>query len=189
MKPKNRILQAQETYLRTGDQNALVVMYEGLKAVGLTIQAHEEAVNQDPEAVMDIVGTVILRLMENQTEVIHSAPSAYMKTALFYQNKTMFHDSIEDHADYVPEEPCDESYEEYIDGLVNGVLPSSESEDAQLVKATLDGQLDWHQVHKCLSDKSFRREFRKRMNEVKEYAKDNMQSNRMLSVGRPNDRA
>ena len=189
MKPKNKILAAQERYLKTGDQEALVQMYEGLKAVGLTIQANEEKVSKDPEAVLDIVGTVILRLMENQEEVIHSAPSAYMKTALFYLNKTMFHDSIEDHADYVPDEPSAGSYEAYVESLTDGVLTSPESEEAQLVKATLTGQVNWHQVHKCLTDKTLRREYRARMNEVKEYAKNHMQGNRLLQTGGPVNRA
>ena len=182
MKRKNRIIEAQEKYLRTQDQSQLVLIYEGLKALGLTIQANEPSVNQDPETVLDIASNVILRLMETQQTVIRSAPSAYMKTALFYQNKGLFHDSIEDVADSVLADAAREDYREYIDRLLDRMtFPDKEVED--LVRATMDAGVDWHLVQRSLTDQRLRKDYSEKMREIKSHAKNDMQGHGVLSVG------
>ena len=184
MKPKNKALTEQDLYLQTGDQKHLVQFYNHLIALGWTIQEKEEMVNKNPEVVVDIANGVILRLMETRQPVVKSAPSAYMKTALFYQNKEQFHDSLDEWEEVpVMDEEAD-SYDEYIESIVSALSLSMNKEEDALVKATLQARLDWHLVYRNLENKQLRREFRKKMNEVKQYAKDNMQSNGVLSVGR-----
>ena len=184
MKPKNNILEAQDQYIQTGNEKYLVQFYEGLTAIGWTIQQKEPEVNQNPEAVLDIAGKVVLRLMEKRERIVRSAPSAYMKSALYFQNKTFFRDSIDDLDDDVCiEEDDGPTYKECVDAILQSVSFPLDTEQGELVRATLEAQIDWHLVYRQLEDKKFRREFRKNMNEVKQYAKDNLQSNRLLSVG------
>lgn len=185
MKPKNNILEAQDQYIQTGNEKYLVQFYEGLTAIGWTIQEKEQDVNKNPEAVLDIAGKVVLRLMEKRERIVRSAPSAYMKSALYFQNKTFFRDSIDDLDDDVciDEEEDAPTYKECVDTILQSVSFPLDSEQGALVKATLEAQIDWHLVYRQLEDKKFRKQYRRNMNEVKQYAKDNLQSNRLLSVG------
>lgn len=179
MKRKNRIIEAQENYLRTQDQSWLVTIYNGLLAIGLTIQQNEPTVSQDPDAVADIASSVVLRLMETQQQVIRSAPSAYMKTSLFYQNKGTFHDSIDDVADSILSEVAEDDYQECIERILDGVSFPNEEVKA-LVKATLDARVDWHLVQRNLTD-DLRKDYSKKMKEIKGYAKDNLQERRAVN--------
>ena len=181
MKRKNRIIEAQEQYLKTQDQSKLVLIYEGLKALGLTIQENEPSVNQDPETVLDIASNVIVRLMETQQTVIRSAPSAYMKTALFYSNKGLFHDSIDDVADSILVEASKEDYQLYIEKLLDGI-EFNDREVEDLVRATMDAGVDWHLVQRSLTDQRLRKDYSDKMREIKAYAKDHLQGNGVLSA-------
>ena len=186
MKQKNRVLKAQEEYIKTGMEKDLLEVYNGLVGIGLTIQLRTQRMTgewQDPDAVLDIVGNVCLRLMEKREPIVKSAPSAYMKTALFYQNNRTFHETLDDCEDVEFEDDSEESYDDYLCKVINGVALPSDSEEGELVRATLEAQIDWHIVYRHLEDNNLRKDFRKKMNEVKQYAKDNLQSNKLLSVG------
>lgn len=183
MRPKSKVLQAQDLYIQTGEQTYLVQFYNHLLALGWTIQEKEEMVTKNPEAVMDIVNGVILRLMETKQPVVRSAPSAYMKTALFYQNKAQFHESLDESEDVPVIDTETQDYEEYIRKLSVALSLSEEREVDGLVLVTLEARIDWHIIYKHLEDMSLKRDFRKRMKEVREYAENNLQSNKLLSVG------
>ena len=173
MKPKNRVLTAQDNYIKTGSEKDLLELYNTLVGIGLTIQLRTQRTTgewQDPDAVLDIAGNVTLRLMESRQPVIKTAPSAYMKTALFYKNKPTFHDSLDDGEDVPKEEQESDNYDEYVQGLLSSMSLATGTEEGDLVKATLEAQIDWHLVYRHIEDKDLKREYRKKMNEVKKTA-------------------
>lgn len=184
MKPKNKALQAQDLYLQTKDQKYLVQFYNHLLGLGWTIQEKEEMVNKNPETVIDIVNGVVLRLMESQEPVVRSAPSAYLKTALFYQNKNQFHDSLDESEDVAAEDSETDDYDAFVERIVADLPLDMGKEVDSMVKATLEARIDWHIVYRNLPDESLKREYRKSIIKVRDYAKKNLQGNGVLSVSR-----
>lgn len=180
MKPKNKIIVAQEQYLRTKDQAYLIQVYNGVLALGLTIQMNEPEVCQDQDAAADIASSVCLRLMETSQPVIGHAPSGYVKSALYYKNKDKFHDCIDEHEDESTEDEVRDDARVFIRDLLSGVqFPDAETE--ALVRATMDAGIDWHLVQRNLTGE-LKRKYSEKMREIKAYAKDNLQSNRMLQT-------
>lgn len=179
MRPRNKIIVAQEQYLKTKDQAYLVQVYNGVLALGLTIQMNEPKVSQDQDAAADIASNVCLRLMESQEPVISSAPSGYIKSALYYKNKETFHDDVDDHDDGTEDDERND-YTQYVSKLLDGMsFPDTETES--LVRATLDARVNWHLVQRNLNG-DLKRNYSDKMREIKAYAKDHLQSNRMLQT-------
>ena len=104
-----------------------------------------------------------------------------MKTALFYSNKGLFHDSIDDVADSILVEASKEDYQLYIDKLLDRI-EFNDQEVEDLVRATMDAGVDWHLVQRSLTDQRLRKDYSDKMREIKAYAKDNLQGNGVLSA-------
>lgn len=180
LRPKHKIIIAQENYLKTGDMKYLEDFYRNVMGLGLAIQQREELVIKDPDAVPDLASDLVLKLMERREVVIRRAPSAYLKNALFFMNKNLHHDSIED-VEISTEDSIEEPFEEVIDNLMSDVDESTEV--GQLVRVTLESGINWKLVNRQLTSKRFRRKYRETLMEIRDNAKDNLQSSGVLQVG------
>ena len=104
----------------------------------------------------------------------------YVKSALYYKNKDKFHDCIDEHEDESTEDEVRDDARVFIRDLLSGVqFPDAETES--LVRATMDAGIDWHLVQRNLTGE-LKRKYSEKMREIKAYAKDNLQSNRMLQT-------
>ena len=83
---KRGIKRLQEIYLATGDEGALVQMYDELVILGARI-VEASGEENDHDDVYVLASSVIARLIEKKQPIIRSAVSAYVKLALFYMRK------------------------------------------------------------------------------------------------------
>lgn len=82
------IRQLQQEYCETGDNRLLTQLYNELLWVGFwQIEHYPFRRHVTREDVYDIASGVVERLMKSRAPIIKSAPSSYVKAALFYKAK------------------------------------------------------------------------------------------------------
>lgn len=173
---RNQTVRLQKEYLRTQNPQLIERLYENLLSAGRKVQRDHPEVNQDPEAVVDIAGSVILRFL-NKKEVVVKAPMSYMKSALYFSNKTMWHDSLDEEGIEFPS-PTVRSYDEYISNLFDDLNIKETTELGELVRETLILRLDWKRIAKRLPP-DFCKQYIEKMEEVRKYVKENLPSPRV----------
>lgn len=185
-KPKNKALEAQRLYLETKDPKYIEELYRNLVFLGLAIQDKDQSLNlsKDPDEVLDLASSICLKLMERQTEVIRTAPSSYMKQSLFYRNKSVFHDCVDD----IEIESSDRVVDPYAyERAVNRVLADASvdlgTELGLLVKQTLDSRMSYVKVSQKIKDPELKLAYNDKMMEVKQSAEDYLQGNGVLPIG------
>ena len=122
--------------------------------------------------IYDLASNVCMRLMEKQQPIIKSAPSQYVSNALYYMNKSKFHDSLD--SDDI-EEPFEESFE-------SKVVESFEydellSELFEIVKKETNDDVLAAEIIDCISSNTNYRKYSKEID--KDHKKE---FNRILSI-------
>ena len=178
-RPKGGIMTAQEEYLRTGSQEVLGSLYQQLVNLGVSIQRKNPR-SYNENAANDVATDICVRLMESKKPVIQSAPSKFVRQAMYY--KTYWYNdtinsraiSLEDIEDVPIEERDDEvrSYEDYTASLFNDM--EDQSEAMQLAAAVIESRVNWHDIRRAIEDKDFRAEFTRKMKEIRSAVEANM---------------
>ena len=182
--PRSRrptILKLQREYLETGDPETLERFYRDLVNVGLKIAlAKKKDDDDDPIVIYDIASNVVVRLMEKQTPIIKCAPSAYLKQALYFYGKGSTIGCIEDCDDIISPEDS-ESFDDYVDSLIDELGIDTTTEMGTLVELTLRSRVSYKKVMNKLDSLS-RAEYERMMMEIYEHEKKNLQGNGMSEV-------
>lgn len=166
-RPKGGIMSAQEEYLKNRDPKVLEDLYQQLGNLGAAIQRRTKAIYAE-NAALDVATDVCMRLMEQNEPVIKSAPSNYMKQAMFYKSKEGRPDFCIDDFEELPMEERDEeirSYEDYTASLFNNM--EDQSEAMQLAAAVIESRVNWHDIRRAIEDRDFRAEFTRKMKEIR----------------------
>ena len=165
-RPKGGIMSAQDEYLRNRDPKVLESLYQQLVNLGASIQRRTKAIYAE-NAALDVATDVCIRLMEQGVPVIKSAPSNYMKQAMFYKSKDGNSISIDEYEELPMEERDDEvrSYEDYTASLFSDM--EDQSEAMQLAAAVIESRVNWHDIRRAIEDKDFRAEFTRKMKEIR----------------------
>ena len=162
---RNKILAAQESYLKTRDVRYVEEMYRNMLELGhwlLTRPGRRSYQNVDD--VHDISTDVCIRLIEKKEPIIRCAPSAYLRMALWYASKDgPVMESIDELGDMVERSDGDDIWE-YIESLG---LKSTQEIDV-LVRQTLGSRIDWQIVFRRLKDPALRKGYRERMMEMEQ---------------------
>lgn len=150
--------------------------YNSLVQAGIKVQREHPEVNQDPEAVLDVASRVCLRLLEGKEVKIRS-PLGYMRNALFYSNKTLWHDSFDEELYNVALEERRE-YGDFVAELLDRTNVDLSSEVGQLVKDTLLLRLKWVKIAAKLTPE-IRQVYCEKMEDIRKHVKENMSSPRV----------
>lgn len=150
--------------------------YNSLIQAGTRVQREHPEINQDPEAVLDVASRVCLRLLEGEDVKIRS-PLGYMRNALYYSNKALWHDSFDEELYNVAlEERRD--YGDFVAELLDGANVDLSSEVGQLVKDTLLLRLKWVKIAAKLTPE-IRQVYCEKMEDIRKHVKENMSSPRV----------
>lgn len=174
----SNIRKLQQQYLETGADEILAEIYKGLFSIGVKISKAEEKVSQDMDDVHDIASGVCIRLIEKRQPVINCAPSAYMKMALFYKNKALLHDSIDDHQ--LGMKPKARSCDSEVDDIIEALDIDVTTDAGALAEQTLRSRANCHKVKRSITDPETRKEYGQIMKEVYNYEKGRVQGSRLL---------
>ncbi len=151
--------------------------------LGRRIQQGDPLLPQDPDAVIDIVGGVCLRLLEKQEPVFKSA-SSYMAHALFYYGKTgKVHADIDEHEDIAGPSYSAPDQDECINSVLANAAIDTGTEIGALVEQTLISRVKWTSVNKQLLYKD-RIKYERQMEVVYNELKDRVQGTGMLPTRR-----
>lgn len=172
------IRRLQDEYIKTGSEEVLSEIYKGLFSIGVKISKSDEKVSQDMDDVHDIASGVCIRLMEKREPIINCAPSAYMKMALFYKNKALFHECIDDHTLAWKSGPRDCDQE--VDRILRALEIDISTDAGALAEQTLRSRISFNIVKRRITDPELRKEYGDIMKEVYAYEKNRVQGNRML---------
>ena len=153
--------------------------YNSLVQAGTRVQREHPEINQDPEVVLDVASRVCLRLLEGEDVKIRS-PLGYMRNALYYSNKALWHDSFDDELYTAQEEHRD--YGAYVEELMQGAQVDLSTEVGQLIKETLLLRLKWVKIAAKLSP-DVRQVYCEKMEEIRSHVKKNLQGSRLLPSG------
>ena len=150
--------------------------YNSLVQAGTRVQREHPEINQDPEAVLDVASRVCLRLLEGEDVKIRS-PLGYMRNALYYSNKALWHDSFDEELSNVAlEERRD--YGDFVAELLDRTNVDLSSEVGQLVKDTLLLRLKWIKIAAKLTPE-IRQVYCEKMEDIRKHVKENMSSPRV----------
>jgi len=164
---RSEILLAQEEWLRTRDPQHIERMYNGLVRLGLFLVTQRGRRFQDPDDVRDLATDIVMRLMERGEPVIRSAPSTYLRLALWYMRKGGDGTRSLDEMEELPlPDPQETGYEDYAEDLLQRSGNDPRSDAGALVAQTLESRMDWHKVWRRIPDDNVRREYRRLMKEV-----------------------
>lgn len=175
-KPKSKILQLQQEYLRTKDAQKIADLYKTLTTLGTRINERERLL-EDEDGVLDLATDICMRLMESGEPVITSAPSSYMKNALFYRSKPSAREEkqipIEEGLG-VPIVPKDDgpTYDEYADNLLSRF--EGQSEAARLAARVIEARVPYRDIRRAIEDREFRAEFTARMKEIRNAVEEDL---------------
>lgn len=180
---KNNAQTKQKLYLETKEEKYLKELYLQLIKLGRILQQNDPLLPQDPDAVIDIVGGVCLRLLEKQQPVFKS-PSSYMAHALYYYGKTgtVFAD-IEDHVELEGPSYSGPDLDLCIRNILDEAEIDTDTEVGALVEQTLLSRVKWTSVNKQLLYKD-RLKYEKQMEKVYNGIKDRVQSSGVLPPSR-----
>lgn len=172
----SKILALQREYLKTKDPERIADLYKTLTTLGSRINERERLL-EDEDGVMDLAADICVKLMETGEAVITSAPSAYVRNALFYRSKPNAHQnrlsSLEEFYDLPSVERDDvASYDEYTDELMSKF--DNESEAMKLAAKVIETRVPLSDIRRAIEDREFRSEFTKKMKEIRSAVKENM---------------
>jgi len=175
-KPKSKILTLQQEYLRTRDPQIIGDLYKTLTTLGTRINERERLL-EDEDGVLDLATDICMRLMEEGEPVIESAPSAYLKNALFYRSKP----SEKEQKKLPIEEglgvPMVQKEEGPTDDEYAGTLLSrfeGQSEAARLAAKVIESRVPFRDIRRAIEDREFRAEFTARMKEIRNAIEEDM---------------
>lgn len=154
--------------------------YNSLVQAGAKVQREHPEINQDPEAVLDVASRVCLRLLEGEDVKIRS-PLGYMRNALFYSNKALWHDSFDDEL-YSAATEEHRDYGAYVEDLLQHAQVDLSTEVGQLIRETLVLRLKWVKIAAKLSP-DVRQIYCEKMEDIRDYVKKNLQGSRVLPLG------
>ena len=160
------ILKLQQRYLETRDPRYVEDLYKDLVQLGLYIQTRKGRQFRDPDDVADLATDICLRLMERGEPVIRSAPSTYLRLALWYRSKPGMEFVDLDEVDKALPEQDTPSHDQVVEKVMERTGMDPESEMGALVGQTLQTRTNWHKVLKALPELETRRSFRASMKEV-----------------------
>lgn len=164
-RPRNRILQAQEDYLRTGDMKYIEIMYHNLLMDGFFNLARLGRY-QDEDDAKDIASDICMRLIEKKEPIILGAPSAYIKRALIYKGqKKRGPDDIDEYEDTEGRDGSD--LWDCIDRIIE-VTGLTDSDEDILARLTLESRTSWRKVYRNITDPTLRKEYKERMKEIEQ---------------------
>ena len=169
-------MSAQEEYLKSRDPKVLESLYQQLVNLGAAIQRRSKAIYAE-NAALDVAADVCIRLMERMEPVIRSAPSNYVKQAMFYKSKESYSDACIEDYESLPKEEHDEeilSYEDYTSSLFGDM--EDQSEAVQLAAAVIESRINWHDIRRAIEDRDFRAEFTRKMKEIRDAVEEDLQS-------------
>ncbi len=172
-KRRSEILLAQERYLETRDPKYVEQMYNGIVQLGMWLVTQGGRRFQNPDEVRDLATDICMRLMDKGEPVIRSAPSTYVRLALWYMSSPKPDSGSLDEAEELELPEAQElEYATYIEDLLmrSGADPCSDI--GALVAQTLESRMDWHKVWHRIPDVRTRREYRKMMKEVETCARE-----------------
>ena len=173
-KRRSGILRAQEMYLSTRENKYIEDLYRQLVQLGMYLLTRKGRKYQDPEQVRDLATDICLRLMEKGEPVIRSAPSTYLRLALWYASKPGMEFVDLDEVDKAAEEYDGPSYDAVAEHIKTKANIDQSTEIGALVGQTIESRINWHKVLKALPDKEQRRHFRENMKEVQRCAKESV---------------
>ena len=160
------ILKLQQLYLETREQRYVEDLYKDLVRLGLYIQTRKGRRYRDPDDVADLATDICLRLMERGEPVIRSAPSTYLRLALWYKGKPGMEFVDLDEVDKAMPDPSTPSHDQVVENVMERSGLDPDSEIGALVGQTLQTRTNWHKVLKALPELETRRSFRAGMKEV-----------------------
>jgi len=161
------ILQLQRLYLETRETRYVEALYRDLVQLGFRILTgrRRDGRYQDRDDVLDLAADICMRLMERGEPVIGSAPSAYMKLALWYKAKRGMEFMDLDEVDKALPDSTP-SHDQVVEAVMEESGMDPESEMGALVGQTLQTRTNWHKVLRALPELETRRSFRASMKEV-----------------------
>lgn len=169
---RSGILRAQEQYLSTKDNQYIESLYRQLVQLGMYLLTRQGKKYQDPEQVKDLATDICLRLMERGEPVIRSAPSTYLRLALWYASKPGMEFVDLDEVEKASEQYDGPSYDTVAEQIKEQAGIDQNTEIGALVGQTIESRINWHKVLKALPDKDQRRTFREHMKEVERCARE-----------------
>lgn len=176
------ILRLQSEYLQTKDPQKVGELYRTLVNLELKINERERLLD-DEDGVLDLAADICMRLMETGKEVICSAPSAYIRNAMFYYSKPRASDGrlvpYED-SDQPVEQGEVEQYDDYAGWITSQIEDGSEA--TKLAAQVIESRINWKDIRKAIEDKKFRAEFSKKMKEVRDAVEEDLQGSRVHTV-------
>ena len=172
MKRRSDILMLQEQYLRTRDIRIIEELYRQLVQLGMFILTTKGRGYQDPDDVRDLATDICLRLMERSEPVIRSAPSTYLRLALWYKRKPGMEIADFDALDKEIQRGSSGDYDSVADRIQKEAGVDPDTEMGALVGQTVESQMNWHKVLKALPELEQRRSFRASMKEVQRCARE-----------------
>ena len=176
MPRRSKILALQQEYLKTKDPARIADLYKTLTTLGTRINERERLL-EDEDGVMDLATDICMKLMETGEMVITSAPSAYVRNALFYRSKPNARSnrlsSLEEFYD-LPSQQKDDvpTYDEYTDALLSRF--DNQSEAMKLAAKVIEARVPLSDIRRALEDREFRSEFTNRMKEIRSAVKEDM---------------